>query len=107
MFRDVAQYGQERDTAKLAVTSTSSEAIHLSLTDDMDDALFDFPLTVKLRLPDAWKGCSATQGGRGIQTRIVDHEGATFALIQAIPDRGEVVLRATLSTSTLEERDER
>ncbi len=91
-FDDAVKYGQERDSATLTVTAVGDEKIAFSLTDRMKDDIFDFPLTVKVRLPDGWMAVSATQGGKSVAARTVDHEGARFALVDAVPDRGEVVL---------------
>ncbi|HEY3319229.1 MAG TPA: polysaccharide deacetylase family protein [Planctomycetota bacterium] len=92
LFREVAQYGQERDTAKLTMKSAAADRIVLDLTDEMDDALFDFPLTVKVRLDANWKSASATQNGAAVACKVVEHEGASFALVQVTPDRGEVTI---------------
>ncbi len=88
-FDDVMKYGQERDTAKLTVKSSSADRIVFDLSDDMDDGLFDFPLTVKFRLPDGWKSVKAEQGGRPVDAEFVEHDGAPYALVYAVPDRGE------------------
>jgi len=90
LFREVACYGMERDTAHLEVTRNDADAVRLSLSDDMDDRLFDVPLTIKVRVPDAWAGVAATQGGKAVKARLVEHEGGKFVLVQAVPDRGEV-----------------
>ena len=50
----------------------------------MDDAKFNFPLTVKVHLPDGWTG---VKGGT-----FVSHDGKPYALVDVIPDRGAVVL---------------
>jgi len=92
VFREVACYGMERDTARLEVTRNATDEIRFSLSDDMDDTLFAFPLTIKVRLPNEWRGVAATQGGAAAETRIVEHEKTRFALVKAIPDRGEVHL---------------
>lgn len=92
LFTDVARYGQERDTARLSVTSAGDEKITFTLSDDMDDELFDFPLTIKVRLPGRWSGVSATQSGKPVRARLVEHAGGKFALIKAVPDRGHVLL---------------
>jgi len=92
LFRDVACYGMERDTARLTVTADTAGEIRFSLTDDMDDTLFAYPLTIKVRLPDVWPGVVAKQGNTSVQARIVPHEGGRFALVAAVPDRGEVRL---------------
>ena len=91
-FPAVAKYGQERDTATLKTVSSDAKRIALSLADRMDDTLFDEPLTLKVRLPDAWTSVRATQGGKPVAARIVEHDGAAYALVDAIPDRGEIVL---------------
>jgi hypothetical protein len=45
LFREVVQYGQERDTAHLEVKSVAADKVVLSLTGEMDDSRFDSPLT--------------------------------------------------------------
>lgn len=94
LFADVAKYGQERDTATLKVESPGPDKITFSLTDEMDDSFFTFPLTVKVRIPDAWKGLEARQGEKSVAAKIIRHEGASYALVQAVPDAGLVALTA-------------
>lgn len=96
-FSEVARYGQERDTARLTVKSANADKIVLDLTDEMDDGLFDFPLTVKVRLADAWKSAAATQNGKAVRCKVIEHQQAKFALVQVVPDRGEVVISAASS----------
>lgn len=63
----------------------------------MDDALFAAPLTVKVRLPDDWTVASATQAGAAVGMELVERDGARFALVQAVPDRGQVVLASGMN----------
>jgi len=93
LFREVCLYGQERDTAKLKVTEKAAEKIVFNLTDAMDDAQFDFPLTVKVRVDPSWKTVKAMQNAKPVEAKLVQHEGATYALVQAVPDRGDVTLK--------------
>jgi len=90
---DVARYGQERDTATLRVTDNTNERIAIDLSDGMDDAIYDLPLTVKLRLPAAWAAAQASQEGKPCQVTVVEHEGARFALIGIVPDRGRCLVQ--------------
>ena len=92
LFREIILYGQERDTAKLSVTKVAPKAITFLLTDRMADNWFSFPLTVKVRVPNDWTHLAATQAGKPIQAKLIEHEKNKYALIQAVPDRGEVVL---------------
>ncbi|PTX99334.1 hypothetical protein DB346_15845 [Verrucomicrobia bacterium LW23] len=91
-FGDTSLYGQERDTATLKVTEKSDAKIVFDLTDRMDDAAFDFPLTIKVCVPAAWKEAAATQAGKPAGVQMVEHEGKRYALVQAVPDRGAVTL---------------
>lgn len=91
-FVNVAKYGQERDTAKLTVKSADSAGIVFDLTDDMKDDVFDYPLTVKFRLPDGWTSARASQGGKPVRTEFIEHAGAPYALVYAVPDRGETAV---------------
>lgn len=93
LYTDVAKYGQERDTATLAVTSSAADKITFQLTDEMDDSYFNFPLTVKVRIPNEWKEVSAAQAGKPAAVRILEHEGGAYALVQAVPDGGPVELK--------------
>lgn len=91
-FTEVAMYGQERDTHKLRVTENTGERITFTLTDQMDDTLFDFPLTVKIRVDNDWEGVSAEQNGAEVPVSMVTHEGNRYALVKAVPDKGAVEL---------------
>lgn len=91
-FPDVARYAQQRETARLAVAESAPERIAFDLTDRMDDRVFDVPLTVKVRLPEGWTTATATQAGKPAPVRLVAHDGAQFALVDAIPDRGRTTL---------------
>jgi len=91
-FGDVARYGQERDTATLTTTRANDREIVLALTSEMDPALFDYPLTLKVRLPDSWKAAQATQGGKEAPVTVVQHDNAPYALVKAVPGKGEILL---------------
>lgn len=91
-FGDVARFGQERETATLTVIENTAGRIVLRLTDRMRDDWFDFPLTVKVRLPAEWTGLVAEQGGKSLPAPLVVHGGGTFALVGIVPDRGDTIL---------------
>lgn len=91
-FVNVAKYGQERDSAKIENLKASPDKISFNITDDMKDDIFDMPLTVKIRLDKGWNKLNATQGNKPIDFLIIKHEGSTYALIQIVPDKGDIVL---------------
>jgi hypothetical protein len=92
LFTQVIQYGKERDTAELTVSAKDKDKIVFAVTDKVDDATFDFPLTVKVHVDSSWKSAKATQAGKEVGAKLVDHDGAKFVLVQAVPDRGDITL---------------
>ena len=90
---DIALYGEERDTVTLKNTSADDSKIVLNLISQMDPAIFNYPLTIKVRLSDSWKGVSAAQSGKPIDVKIITRENARYALVKGRPDCGEITLQ--------------
>lgn len=100
-FAAAAQYGQERDTATLTMGNVGRNAITFTLTDKMNDLLFDHALTIKIKVDSTWTAARAYQNGKEMNTRVVTDGGETYLFVDAIPDRGEVtVVRTELSGLT-------
>lgn len=95
LFREVILYSRQRDTATLWVRSVSADQLCLELVDEMDDAIFDFPLTVKVRLDDSWTDIHASQDGQEIEAYIIVHENNPYALVSVVPDHGPVTISKT------------
>ncbi len=96
-FSDVGKYGQERDTATLQVTENTASQISFTLSDDMLDAVFNYPLTIKIRLPNHWNSVVAVQQGQPVGAKFVRFGGAPYALVRAVPDQGPVTVTPALS----------
>ncbi len=104
VFSAISQYGQERDTATLTVTSVGANVLTFTLTDKMNDMLFDHALTVKIKVDGTWTAARAYQNGAECETRIVTENGETYVYVNAVPDKGEVtVVRTSIENLTEEE----
>ena len=91
-YDKISMYAQQRDTATLNIVESTSDKIRYTLTDEMDDDMFDFPLTVKIRVPETWTAVNAIHDGVAISASLVENENGRFALVETVPDRGEVTL---------------
>ena len=58
----------------------------------MNDTYFDYPLSIKIRIDDNWQGISSTQNRKLVESKIVTNNGNNFAIVKAIPDRGQVTI---------------
>ena len=100
-YREAFLYAQSRDTAELTPGAVAAEEIRFNLSDDMKDAVYTYPLTIKVRVNNAWDAVTATQAGRDIEKTFVLYNGSKYLLVQAVPDQGEVVLKKTAPTQCL------
>lgn len=91
-FGEIARYAQQRDTATVTVKARSASNIALSVTDRMDNRYYDTPLTVKVRLPGGWTRLDTRQNGQPVNHRIVSHQGASYALVDIVPDKGDALI---------------
>jgi hypothetical protein len=91
-YGTVARYGQSRDTHTLTVNSVSDSVVTFTLVDSMRDDFFDHHLLVKVRVNNDWAAVEAEQNGVTIDVDLITHEGNTYALVEAVPDRGVVTL---------------
>jgi len=94
-FSSVSQYAQSFATHNLVIDYVAANEIKFTLTDEMKDDAYYFPLTVKVRIDNAWTNVSATQNGADTGVVIITNEGNQYALVKAVPDRGQVVLTGT------------
>ena len=91
-YSEVARYAQERDSHSLEVSVSNDSLIKFTLADEMHDAYFDYPLTVKVRIENSWENIHATQDARALEVETQEFQGNKYALVQAVPDQGEVAL---------------
>lgn len=102
-YTDVVQYLKEAQHASIDTTSITDTQIKLSLTDDLEDYMFDQALTIKVDIPDSWTKVTVTQGGNAIEQvtnaeykdnmlvancTIIDG----YLYVDAVPDCGEIVI---------------
>lgn len=92
-FTQVAKYAQEFATAKITSLSLQGKQIRFEVKDQMYDAWFNFPLTIKIRLDTSWgTNLKAVQNGKIMPVRVINNAGIPYALVDAVPDGGQVLV---------------
>ncbi len=89
------QYAQSRDTATVTVVNATPNTISFVLSDRMNDLLYTHPLTVRMMVNGAWDHVRAFQNGQEIFAHVVEKDGETYVVVDAVPDAGEVTLVRT------------
>jgi peptidoglycan/xylan/chitin deacetylase (PgdA/CDA1 family) len=91
-FGVAAKYARERMSAILTVNSSTEDRISLSLTDNLEDEIYDQPLSIISKVPAGWKTVIVQQGAKVIVIPSVQVGGERVVQYDAIPDRGTITL---------------
>lgn len=85
-------YSKERDAVVIAERDVTTTSITVDITDDLDNAIYNHPLTIRRKMPDAWNNISIKQRGVQIDAKVEIKDNSRFVVFEAIPDNGDVVL---------------
>ena len=101
-YVDVVRYIRERDAAVVTETAATDTEITVEVSDDLDGAVYDVPLTIRRVLPDGWEAATATQDGEPVAAFLIEIDGAAVVEFDVVPDGGPVVLTKSDATSAAE-----
>ncbi len=92
-FQDVAKYMRERMHAEVR-TYRHGDTISVVLRDDLKDASYDLPLTLKTYVPASWPGALVRQGSRTQGTETIGDKMRGYVYYQAVPNAETITLTA-------------
>lgn len=87
-YTELIQYVREQLYATVTTNERTDTSVSLTVTDTLDDIMFNAALTIKVDIDDSWTEVTATQNGEAVNVYIENG----FAYVDAVPDRGEVVI---------------
>lgn len=91
-FGNVVRYIRERNAVSVTESSNQDTRITLQVTDTLDDAIHNYPITIRRPLPQNWSSAYVSQSGRLVNTRIVEIDSKKYVMFDVVPDGGDVVL---------------
>ena len=99
-FNEVVRYIYERNSATVETVKAEEKSMVINLTDTMsDNELFDYPLTVKVNVPQTWTNKVTVAQNEDTKTsEIVSENGKNYIYVNIVPDSGEVTLYTNEST---------
>lgn len=99
-FGNVARYIKERNCTSVSETALSETSITVSVTDTLsDNEVFNFPITIRRKLPEGWSSASVTQNGTAVNDTIVEVNSVKYIQFEAVPDGGSVVISKVSSSN--------
>lgn len=97
-FGNAARYARERNCITLTETSVQDTVIALQLTDTLDNAIYNYPVTFQRPLPANWFSARGIQNGTVIPTSIVEINTVKYVMFDAKPDGGDILLVQSSAT---------
>jgi len=91
-FRNVICYIRERNAVSVTESSNQDTRIILQVTDTLDDAIYNYPVTIRRPLPQGWSTANVSQKGRAADASIVEVDSKKYVMFDVVPDGGDVVL---------------
>lgn len=92
-FGNAIRYFKERQSAKIELIDSSFNYYKLNVTDDLPDSIYDFPLTMRIKIPDQWTQIKVLQNNINVNFQLQsDVCNNQYVVFDAIPDRGEITI---------------
>ncbi len=91
-FSNVARYIKERNDVSITESSSSDTSITLQVTDTLDNAIYNYPVTIRRPLPEDWLSAYVSQDGQPVDACIVEVDSIQYVMFDVVPDGGDVVL---------------
>lgn len=91
-FGNVAKYIKERDNVSISETEISSDSIVVSITDNLDNSLYNADISIRRVIPATWEGAKVYVNGSEISATEVDVNGTTYIEFNTVPDAGTIAI---------------
>lgn len=91
-FGNVVRYIKERNAASVTESSNQDTGIILQVTDNLDNTIYNYPITIRRPLPPGWSAANVSQNDRTENARIVDVNSIKYIMFDVVPDDREIVL---------------
>lgn len=89
---NITKYIKERENFTSSVIASTDSRIELNVTDNLDDSIFNYPLTVDIQVPSGWQDVKIMQGTDTTSAVAFISGGNTFVRTNVVPDAGNVIL---------------
>ena len=89
---NITRYMKEREQVQDTVTSETDTQIQINATDNLNDAIYNYPLTVDITVPPDWESAYVIQGSRTDSVNTIAAGNSTYVRTKIIPDGGILTL---------------
>lgn len=91
-INEVTKYIREKQHAALNIKGSKSTKIVIELTHDLNKQIFNFPLTLKTKVPSDWIITTVVQKGITNNIKTKFENGAQYVYYEVVPNLGNIKL---------------
>jgi len=91
-FGNVVRYIQERNASSVTETANTGSSITLQVTNNLNNSIFNYPITLRRPLPTNWTWAAVTQNGATVPTQIVTNNSQLYVMFDVVPNGGDVTI---------------
>ncbi len=95
---NITRYIKQREDFNYDIIASNLSYIELSLTDQLDDEIFNYPISVYVTVPDKWETVLFTQNNRTDTLSVIRTDSGKVVLAGIIPDNGIARLENFITT---------
>ncbi|HMN23708.1 MAG TPA: polysaccharide deacetylase family protein [Ignavibacteriaceae bacterium] len=96
---NITRYIKERDNSIYQVISSSSSLIEINVTNNLNNTIFNYPLSGHIKIPDSWDFVRSEQNGSVDTLTTIVTDSGRVVLTKVIPNNGILKLSPVTSTS--------
>jgi len=100
-FGNVVRYIKERNASAVAETANTRASITLQVTNNLDNSIYNYPITLRRPLPAGWPAATVSQNNTNLNATMVTVNATNYVMFDVVPNGGEVVLSAMILPFTL------
>jgi hypothetical protein len=89
---NVTRYIKERDNYYYTILNQNETQIKMLISDNLDDEIYNYPLTIFVKVPDIWEYALMIQGERIDTLNVFVNDSGKVVMADLIPDGGVVSL---------------
>ncbi len=86
---EAAIYLSQYNNANLSMISKTADTVEFSLTDGLDDKIYDAELTVNIEIPNGYNEAVVVQGSKTLKTAVADRK----VMVNVKPDGDNVIAK--------------
>lgn len=92
-YEDIILYVRETQNASVkAILDEGNEKITVTVSDTLDDSIYNHELTVRVKVPENWKAVKISYNGKTTYANAKNVDGKSMVDFDIIPDNGSAVI---------------